>query len=213
MTVHLTMTYNVVPWSVALPTKVPSRLVAEQYLAAFASLMRRIDLGAVERVVNRIRSVRDTGGTVYIAGNGGSAATAAHWVNDLGKATKRSGRRSIRVMGFGDNVPWLTALANDEGVDRIFAGQLENFAQPGDMLIVISASGRSPNLVKAVELARERHLVTIGLLGFDGGVLRDMVTEALWIESEIGAYGLVESGHALVADIITTCLIQDVASL
>ena len=190
-----------------------TRQVVEEYLAAFAALMRRLDLDAVERVVDRIRSVREAGGTVYIAGNGGSAATAAHWVNDLGKATKRSGRRSLRVMGLGDNVPWLTALANDEGVDRIFAGQLENFAQRGDILVVISASGRSQNLVKAVELARERGLVTIGLLGFDGGVLKHMVTEVLWTESEIGAYGLVESGHALVADIITTCLIRDVVSL
>jgi D-sedoheptulose 7-phosphate isomerase len=195
-----------------LLTKVQSRHVAEEYLAAFAALMRRIDLDAVWRVVDRIRSVRDRGGTLYIAGNGGSAATAAHWVNDLGKATKRSGRRPVRVIGLADNVPWLTALANDEGFERVFAGQLENFAQPGDVLIVISASGRSPNLVKAVELARDRGLVTIGLLGFDGGVLRDMVTEVLWTESEIGAYGLVESGHALVADIITTCLIQDVVN-
>jgi D-sedoheptulose 7-phosphate isomerase len=196
-----------------LPTKVQSRHVAEEYLAAFAALMHRIDLDAVERVVDRIRSARDAGGTVYIAGNGGSAATAAHWVNDLGKATKRSGQRSLRVMGLGDNIPWLTALANDEGVERIFVGQLENFAQAGDVLIVISASGRSPNLVKAVELARQRSLVTIGLVGFDGGVLRDMVTEVLWTQSEMGAYGLVESGHALIADIITTCLIRDVLSV
>jgi D-sedoheptulose 7-phosphate isomerase len=116
-------------------------------------------------------------------------------------------------MGLADNVPWLTALANDEGFERVFAGQLENFAQPGDVLIVISASGRSQNLVKAVELATERGLVTVGLVGFDGGVLKDMVTEVLWTESAIGAYGLVESGHALVADIITTCLIQDMVSL
>jgi D-sedoheptulose 7-phosphate isomerase len=113
-------------------------------------------------------------------------------------------------MGLSDNASWLTALGNDEGYERVFAGQLENFAEPGDVLIVISASGRSRNLIEAVELARGRGLVTIGLLGFDGGVLKDMVTEALVVESEIGAYGPVETAHALVADIITTCLIRDV---
>ena len=192
--------------------KLPTRRIAEQYLATFSSLVRDIDLEALERSVDRIRSVRDDGRTIYIAGNGGSAATAAHWVNDLGKATKRSGQKPVRVIGLADNAPWLTALGNDEGFDRVFAGQLENFAQPDDMLIVISASGRSRNLVKAVELARERGLVTLGLLGFDGGVLKDMVTEVLLIKSEIGAYGLVETAHALVADIITTCLIRDVVS-
>jgi D-sedoheptulose 7-phosphate isomerase len=193
-----------------LPT-LPTRRIAEQYLATFSSLVRSIDLDALDRIVDRIRTVRDDGRTIYIAGNGGSAATAAHWVNDLGKATKRSGQKPIRVIGLADNAPWLTALGNDEGFDRVFAGQLENFAQPDDMLIVISASGRSRNLVNAVELARNRGLVTIGLLGFDGGLLKDMVTDALVIESEIGAYGPVETAHALVADIITTCLIRDVA--
>ena len=184
--------------------------MAEQYLENFSALVRGIDLDSLERIVDLIRTVRDDGRTVYIAGNGGSAATAAHWVNDLGKATKRSGQKPIRVIGLADNGPWLTALGNDEGFERVFAGQLENFAQAGDLLIVISASGRSQNLVKAVELARERELMTVGLLGFDGGVLKDMVTEALLVESEVGAYGPVETAHALVADIITTCLIQDV---
>jgi D-sedoheptulose 7-phosphate isomerase len=188
-----------------------TRRMAEQYLETFSVLVRGIDLDAIERIVDRIRTVRDDGRTIYVAGNGGSAATAAHWVNDLGKATKRSGQKPIRVIGLADNVPWLTALGNDEGFDRVFAGQLENFAQADDMLIVISASGRSRNLVTAVELARERGLVSIGLLGFDGGLLKDMVTEPLVIESEIGAYGPVETAHALVADIITTCLIRDVA--
>ena len=194
-----------------LPT-LPTKRVAEQYLATFSSLVRGIDLDRIERIVDRIRAGRDDGRTIYIAGNGGSAATAAHWVNDLGKATKRSGQKPIRVIGLADNAPWLTALGNDEGFDRVFAGQLENFAQPDDMLIVISASGRSRNLVKAVELAHERGLVTIGLLGFDGGLLKGMVTEVLLIESEVGAYGPVETAHALVADIITTCLIRDVVS-
>jgi D-sedoheptulose 7-phosphate isomerase len=187
----------------------PTR-IAEQYLLELDALLRSVNLGTVERVVRRLQTARDSGATVYVIGNGGSAATAAHWVNDLGKATKRSGRNPIRAMALAENTSWLTALGNDEGFDRVFVGQLENFARSGDVLIVISASGNSPNLVRAVEMASNLGLVTIGLLGFDGGVLRRMVAETIWLPSKVGAYGLVESGHAVIADIITTCLIQDV---
>jgi len=113
------------------------------------------------------------------------------------------------VRGLTDNVPWLTALANDEGYDRVFAGQLENFAGPADVLIVMSASGNSPNLVEAVRLARERGLSTIAFLGFDGGLLKDLVDVPFWLPTERGAYGLVESAHAAFADIITGSLIED----
>ena len=110
-------------------------------------------------------------------------------------------------MSLNDNISCLTALANDEGYEHIFSRQLENFAEPGDVLIVISASGNSPNLVRAVELARksERHHV-LASLGFDGGALKKMVDECLWLPSEKGAYGLVESGHALLCHILTACL-------
>ena len=192
-----------------LSATLQTKLIAREYIAEFVARLEHIDLDALERVVERLRTARDGGSMVYIAGNGGSAATATHWANDLAKATKRSGRAPMRMMCLSDNTSWLTALGNDEGYERVFAGQLENFARPDDVLIVISASGNSPNLLRAVELARERDVVTIGLLGFDGGALKSMVTESLWLETEIGAYGLVETGHVLMADIITTCFIRD----
>ena len=108
-----------------------------------------------------------------------------------------------------DNISWFSALANDEGYERVFAGQLENFARAGDILIVISASGNSPNIVEAVKLARERGVVSIGLVGFDGGKVRELVDVCLWLESEIGAYGPVETGHSLLCDLLTTSLIVD----
>jgi D-sedoheptulose 7-phosphate isomerase len=187
------------------------RQVTLEYLAALRDLLDRLDLDAVERVVERLRIVRDAGATVFIAGNGGSAATASHWVNDLGKATLRSGQRPFRVIGLADNVSWLTALANDEGYDRVFAGQLANLARPGDVLAVISASGNSPNLVQAVELAAELGVSTIGFLGFDGGRLKELVDEPVWVETPVGEYGLVESVHSIACDIVTTCLIGDLA--
>jgi D-sedoheptulose 7-phosphate isomerase len=186
-----------------------ARDIALRYLREFSQLMMRVDLEAVVRIVTLLRAARDEDATIYIAGNGGSAATASHWANDLGKATKCAGRGWIRVMCLSDNTPWLTALANDEGYDRVFAGQLENFACPGDVFIVISASGNSPNLVQAVDLANERGMVTIALLGFDGGILKDRVRERLWLATEQGAYGLVESGHSVLCDVVTTCLMED----
>lgn len=187
----------------------PAQQIIARYLRDFEQLLRKVDIVAVERVVDLLRAARDRGGTIYIAGNGGSAATASHWANDLGKATKIAGRGWIRVMCLSDNTPWLTALANDEGYERAFAGQLENFAGPGDVFIAISASGNSPNLVHAADLSNERGLVTIALLGFDGGALKDRVTEYLWLETEAGAYGLVETAHSVLCDIVTTCLIED----
>jgi D-sedoheptulose 7-phosphate isomerase len=161
---------------------------------------------SIRRVVHEIDAARTAGGTIYLAGNGGSASTASHWVNDLGKATKRPGRDPMRVMSLSDNVSWLTALGNDEGFERVFTGQLENFAKPGDVLIVISASGNSPNLVEAVSMARSRGVSTVALLGFDGGILKEMADEYLLVPTEKGAYGVVESAHGVLCHVVTTCL-------
>jgi D-sedoheptulose 7-phosphate isomerase len=187
-------------------------VVSTSYFKQLQHLLERLDLGAVERVVNALRDVRDRGGQVFLAGNGGSAATATHLANDFGKATKVGGTRPFRALCLSDNVSWFSALANDEGYERVFAGQLENLAQPGDLLLVISASGNSPNLVRAVELARRLDVTTVAMLGFDGGVLKGQVDEMLWLESEQGAYGLVESGHVVIGDILTTCLMNDKAA-
>ena len=186
-----------------------SKHLAVTFLRDFETLLQQVNLDAVERIYQILRAARDRGSTVYIAGNGGSAATATHWVNDLGKGAKESQRAPLRVMSLSDNVSWLTALANDEGYDRVFSGQLENFAKPRDVLVVLSASGNSSNLLRAVELARSRRLVTIGFLGFDGGALKNMVDEVLLLPTRKGAYGLVESGHDLFCHILTALLAAD----
>lgn len=183
---------------------------SRDYLTGLQHALGQVDTAAVQAATELLRQARDRHATVFIAGNGGSAATASHWVNDLGKATKRSGRPPIRVMGLTDNVSWMTALGNDEGYERIFSGQLENFAKSGDVLIVISASGNSANLVRAVELARARDVGTIGLVGFDGGVLKDLVDQPVWIRSEKGAYELVEDVHSAICHAITRFLVADI---
>ena len=106
-------------------------------------------------------------------------------------------------------MPWLTALANDEGYDRVFSGQLGNFARPEDVLVVISASGNSPNLLRAVEMANQRGVSTVGLLGFDGGSLKSMVDDFVWVPTELGAYELAEDCHMTICHILSMSLTLD----
>jgi D-sedoheptulose 7-phosphate isomerase len=186
--------------------------ILSEYFRAFAKLQDREFVDAINRIVHVLSEARDRGATIYVAGNGGSAATASHWVNDLGKATKHLGQAPMRVVSLADNVSWLTALANDEGYERVFSGQLENFAEAGDVLIVISASGNSQNLLEAVELARSRDVITVALLGFDGGILKHKVDDYLWLPTEKGAYGIVESAHGIMCHVLTTCLAQNLAT-
>lgn len=182
---------------------------ARDYFQQLRRIIDEVDLEEVNRVFQQLRSARDRCSRVFVAGNGGSAATASHWVNDLGKATKRSGCDPFQVMCLSDNTPWLTALANDEGFDRVFSGQLENFARRNDVLVVISASGNSPNLVHAVEFAKSAGMKTVGLLGFDGGILKEMVDHVIWVKSEKGQYELVEDAHMMLCHVLTTSLMKD----
>ena len=182
--------------------------LAHSYFEYVTQLIQSIDLSALEQVVNRLHSVREHGACVYIMGNGGSAATASHFANDLCKAAKKSGKSPIRAFCLTDNVPWLTALADDDGYENVFTGQPDNHLRPGDVVIAISASGNSTNLVRAVELAKSRGATTIGILGFDGGTLHRLVHISLLVPSQPGYYGPVEDVHLILEHIITACLAQ-----
>ena len=182
--------------------------IAGSYLEYVVQLVQAIDVSALEQVVNVLRSARERGASVYIMGNGGSASTASHFTNDLGKAAKNSGKSPISAFCLTDNVPWLTALANDEGYENVFTGQLDNHLRPGDVVIAISASGNSTNLVRAVDLAKSRGATTIGILGFDGGTLSKMVDVILLVSSQPGYYGPAEDVHMILQHVITTCLAQ-----
>jgi D-sedoheptulose 7-phosphate isomerase len=186
----------------------PRTVIADHFSNVRQSLSD-VPVFIIERMVDVFREARDRGSFIYIAGNGGSSSTASHWVNDLGKATKRSGCPPMKVMCLSDNTSWFSALANDEGYERAFAGQLENFAMPGDVLVCISASGNSPNLVRAVELARARGVTTVGLLGFDGGALKSLVDVTVCVCTEKGAYERVEDVHSVICHSVTRSLIAD----
>jgi D-sedoheptulose 7-phosphate isomerase len=182
---------------------------AAEHLSSLATLLKRVDLESLGEVIELLRGVRQAGATVFVAGNGGSAATASHWVNDLCKATRSEGSPLIRAVCLSDNMSLLTALANDEGYERVFSAQLESLGRKGDMLVLISASGNSPNLVSAVGVARELGATTVGLLGFDGGALLDLVDAHVLLSTALGDYELVEDGHAALCHAMTVGLKSD----
>jgi len=178
-----------------------------RHAAAVQESLRILDLAAVERIARRLEAARLRGSTIYAAGNGGSAATAGHWVNDLCKATLHADVRRIRAMCLTDSTPWFTALANDEGYARVFSEQLEAFANPGDVVALLSCSGSSPNLVRAAETASAHGCEVVALLGFDGGKLRTLADDHVLVASPPGAYELVEDVHSAVCHMIVRSLV------
>jgi D-sedoheptulose 7-phosphate isomerase len=130
---------------------------------------------------------------VFVMGNGGSAATASHFASDLSKNTVVPGRKRFRVICLNDNLPVITAIANDLGYDMIFAEQMRNLLRPGDVVIVVTGSGNSPNIIEALKYGHSCSATTIGLLGFDGGKSRPMLDA--YIHLQCNDYGLVEDIH------------------
>ena len=148
----------------------------------------------IEAIAQRLISAVWAGRQVFLMGNGGSASTASHIANDLHAA-------GINATSLCDNIALLTAIANDKGYEEVFIDQLVVKMRPGDVVIAISVSGNSENVIRAVNFANGRDVFTIGLLGFGGGKLREMVKLGIILESH--NYGLVESVHLLIGHLIT----------
>jgi D-sedoheptulose 7-phosphate isomerase len=166
-----------------------------------------LDLRALGKIATVLEKARERGRFIYVCGNGGSAATAAHVGCDFGKTAARPGAKPLKCVSLSENVAFLTAAANDESFDRIFARQLENVVAKGDVVLLLSGSGNSPNLIEAAELARSRGAAVVGLLGFDGGGLKSLCDEVLLIPSD--QYGVIEDLHMAVAHILTFYLKQN----
>jgi D-sedoheptulose 7-phosphate isomerase len=180
-------------------------LFVESYLEEVSGHLRGIPATAVVRAAERLRSAYEEGAQVLVAGNGGSASTASHLACDLGKTVlgaEPSSRTSrFRVVSLADNVALLTAWANDIGYDSVFAEQVKTLGRSGDVLIAVSASGNSPNVLSALAAARERNVATIGLLGFDGGAAKALSDEAIIVPCD--NYGHVESAHLVICHLLT----------
>jgi len=169
----------------------------EQYLDDFSALLKKVDLTEVETLLNLLTHAYRNDRFVFIIGNGGSGANASHLCQDLGKGTLHNfeKQKRLRVMSLTDNTPYILAYGNDLGYDRIFVEQLKNFAQPGAVLLAISGSGNSPNILKAVEWADTHGLTTVGITGYDGGKLKKMCHHSLHVPSF--NMGAVEAVHAV----------------
>lgn len=147
----------------------------EFYLSDLGKLLSGLPVAAIRGVVDRLLQAYNENRTLILLGNGGSAATASHLVADFQKMIYLAGGKPFRAMACTDSMPLLTAWANDTDYPNVFAEQVRTWAGPGDVVLAISGSGNSPNVLKAVETAREQGATTIGLSGFSGGALARMV--------------------------------------
>jgi D-sedoheptulose 7-phosphate isomerase len=144
------------------------------YLARLKAALDLLDTGAIARLAALLADALDTGRDVFIFGNGGSAANASHITVDLAKGASYGGARRLRWHCLCDNVPVLTAYANDVGYDAVFVEPLRNLLRPGDLVIAMSGSGNSRNVIRAVEYAREVGATVVGITGYSGGALRGL---------------------------------------
>lgn len=165
---------------------------ASRYLEYLSQLLLRIDVDAIARIMEVFEDAAANGRTLFFIGNGGSASVASHLANDIMVGTRAVGLPPIRAISLVDNVPVMTAIANDYDYALVFVQQLETLMRPEDILMALSASGNSTNVIEAVGYANRLGAVTIGCTGFDGGKLRGMVDINLHVPAPHGAYGPVE---------------------
>ncbi len=157
---------------------------AAEYFASLQTVLGQLDLKLVDQMTDAIWQNYEQGGTLYIFGNGGSAALASHLACDFGKGTVAAGRPRFRTVSLSDNVPLLTALANDLAYEDIFSEQLADLAKKGDAVLAISGSGNSPNVVKGLEMARRLGLQTFGVTGYAGGRVKPLSDLCLVVPSD-----------------------------
>ena len=182
------------------------RSAISEYFLNGGKLLAQIPNEEVMKLAIAINQARKTESTVYVAGNGGSASTASHFATDIGIGSLNRAN-PVRSVSLCDNTAAITAIANDMDYSSIFAQQLKLLGKQGDLLIVISASGNSDNLLKAVEVASELGMESYSLTGFDGGKLKQLTLgRNIHVETPKGAYGSVEDAHLAICHVITECI-------
>ncbi|HVM95279.1 MAG TPA: SIS domain-containing protein [Candidatus Acidoferrales bacterium] len=175
---------------------------------------RQRSLGVFERIAEEqvaalieiLEAVRRDKKHVFTCGNGGSAATASHFASGLGKDGSWGRDHKFRVISLTDNIAWITSLANDTDYSQVFVEQLKNFAQAEDVLVAFSASGNSPNVVRAVEWANEHGMRTVGITGRPGGQLGAISTQPIFVESE--HMGHIEEAHFLIQHLVSYYFVE-----
>ena len=179
---------------------------ADQYIAGFTAAIHSLDRDALERMATILATARTEGRCVFVAGNGGSAAVANHMECDATKGTHVEGKPPLRSRSLSSNTSIMTALANDLGYEFIFEKQVEYYANPGDVLILVSSGGNSPNVVRACRYARAHGITSIALVGFGGGELKQLADCVVHVP--VDNYGIVEDAHQAVFHLIFQILGQ-----
>jgi D-sedoheptulose 7-phosphate isomerase len=171
----------------------------KQFLNRVGAELERINTLEIQKLADLVHECYTAGRFVFIIGNGGSGSNASHFCEDLGKGTLArkyfddDSKKRLKVLSLTDNTPYILAWGNDEGFDRVFVEQLKNLASPGDLLVAISGSGNSPNILRAVDWANKHGLTTFGCTGFTGGKLRGLAQHGLHVP--LDDMGIVESIH------------------
>jgi D-sedoheptulose 7-phosphate isomerase len=178
---------------------------ARGYLDYLTEVLAALDAGEIAAFADALMDARERGARIFFIGNGGSAATASHFVNDLTKTPTPD--RPFRALSLTENVALLTALANDYGYEHVFRHQLETLMGAGDVVVAISASGNSPNIVSAIDYANAHGATTIGLTGFDGGRLRQIADVCVHAPTNHGEYGPAEDVHMILDHLVTSYLL------
>ena len=180
---------------------------AGAYLDYLQSILKRIDTAEIGRFIKTLLDARERGATVFFIGNGGSAATASHFANDIAVGTNDYDR-PFRAISLTDNVPIITAIGNDFGYEEIFVRQLRILGKKGDVLIGISASGNSPNLLKAFDYARSAGIKTVAITAFDGGKMKTQADEGIHVSTEPKEYGPAEDAHMVLDHLVGAYLMR-----
>ena len=182
--------------------------VAEFSSAYFQHIMQtiaKIDVNEVAKFVELVVRAKNKNNTIYFLGNGGSASTASHFANDLSIGT-RSWEKPFKVVSLCDNNSIITAIANDYGYEDVFLLQLKTCLKKDDVVVAISASGNSPNLLKAITYANEVGATTVGLTAFDGGKLKKLCHQGVHVPTDLGEYGPAEDAHMIIDHLMNSYL-------
>jgi D-sedoheptulose 7-phosphate isomerase len=172
----------------------------QEYRDDLTGVLHSVDLGRVEEFIQILERAREEERGIFVFGNGGSAATASHFAVDMVKGASVGRQKRFRIMALTDQVPTITAYANDMAYDVVFEQHLRNFARPGDVVIAISCSGNSPNVLRAVEYGNSIDCTTIGFSGFQGGQLASLARHALVVPST--HMGRIEDAHMFACHLI-----------
>jgi D-sedoheptulose 7-phosphate isomerase len=177
-----------------------------EYVNEYKRVLDSIPIDQVESLIKSLKKSLDRNSQIFVIGNGGSAANASHFVTDLGKGASGEVGKRFRCLSLNDNVAWMTALSNDSDYEDVFQQQLINFAKPNDLLIVLSVSGNSPNVVKAISWAKENGMRTVALAGGQRGKITEIADDSIIVDSK--HYGQVEDAQMTICHILCYAFIE-----